>query len=129
MVLSDQTSLVVKEAPKAARKQVRLRCAVYSGHVTSDFEATGSPAAFVVLLQVTQPVTGNAPQDTGEYNIWHHRRMTPRATKTHQVSKYRCIIALDAGWTRGETARCSYCCMYFARYYALLLHALSVNLH
>ncbi|KAL3144853.1 hypothetical protein ABBQ38_001957 [Trebouxia sp. C0009 RCD-2024] len=41
--------------------------------------------------------------------------MTPRPPKTHQVSQYRCVVSRDAGWTRGESARSSYCCMYFAR--------------
>lgn len=76
---------------------------------------TTKDGAKIARKQVEQPITVHAPQDPADYNIWHHRRMTPRPPKTHQASQYRCVISRDAGWTRGEHARSSYCCMYFAR--------------
>lgn len=101
-------ALVTKDGAKIARKQVR-------GRGVERFVGLDCPLSTVVGSQVPQPITVHAPQDPADYNIWHHRRMTPRPPKTHQVSLYRCVISRDAGWTRGESARSSYCCMYFAR--------------
>lgn len=72
-------------------------------------------------MQVDQPVTGlEDSNDMATYNIWSHRRQKgfgpPKEGRgTKQKSEYRCHADLDSGWTRGERAGCTYCCLYFAR--------------
>lgn len=51
-----------------------------------------------------------------DYNIWYHKYVGQRrdiSKKTKKVSK--CVIARDAGWTKGCDHTDAYFCLYFAR--------------
>lgn len=70
-------------------------------------------------IQVPEPVTTKEEtHPEGTVNIWTGRRLKGYGHKEkgpRVATKYRCEPDLDSGWTRGEAAGVSYCCLYFAR--------------
>ena len=70
--------------------------------------------------QVKQPLDSSLYGEEGgrEYNIWYGKFHTNREDRGHRVrvkAPTRCVLAADAGATRGDDLRAGYCCRYFAR--------------